>query len=70
MTAEEIAHKAIGNLPYKNILKKQIKDYAKQKCKEQRNLCAENARTNLDVVKVWAEINKESIQHAPEPDME
>lgn len=42
------------------------KAYAEQKCKEQREICAENATIKHESPN-WYDINKESITEAPSP---
>lgn len=79
MNALEIAQryrmKDQKSVRFKHELAKEIREYAKQKCKEQREICKEKGIKEVSRLLVYGMDNvspkeiKESILNAPEPEM-
>jgi spore coat polysaccharide biosynthesis predicted glycosyltransferase SpsG len=75
MTAEEYLDKVrINEIPYNIIMFKPIEviqmlqDFARLKCKEQRELCAKEIKRNAVIFDILG-INQETILNSPEPEI-
>ncbi len=54
-------------MPYRSEVRRRVEALIESKCKEQREICAEKAKTGLTPTSII--VDKDSIRNAPSPDL-